>query len=60
MFGGEDTDLLKMDCEGCEYKVLNSLVANDYSRIESMYLEYHNDVQNLPETLEKMLLAILS
>ncbi len=53
MFGGEDIDLLKMDCEGCEYKVLNSLDANDYGRVKSMYLEYHNGVQNLPETLEK-------
>ena len=53
IFGGEDVDLLKMDCEGCEYKVMNSLDANDYSRIERIYLEYHNGVQNLPETLEK-------
>ena len=53
MFGGEGIDLLKMDCEGCEYKVLNSLDANDYSRIERVYLEYHNGIQNLPETLER-------
>jgi FkbM family methyltransferase len=53
MFGGEDIDLLKIDCEGCEYKVLNSLDANDYGRIEHIYLEYHNSLQNLPETLER-------
>ena len=53
MLGGEDIDLLKIDCEGCEYKVLNSLDANDYGRIKHIYLEYHNGLQNLPETLER-------
>ena len=53
MLGGENIDLLKIDCEGCEYKVLNSLDANDYGRIKHIYLEYHNGLQNLPETLER-------
>ena len=60
MFGGEGIDLLKMDCEVCEYKLLNSLDANEYRRIEGMYLEYHYGVQNLQETLEKMVLAVIS
>ena len=53
IFGGEEIDLLKTGCEGCEYKVLNSLDANDYGRIKHIYLEYHNGLQNLPETLER-------
>jgi hypothetical protein len=32
---------------------LNSLDANDYNRIERIYLEYHDGLQNLPETLER-------
>ena len=53
MFGGEEIVSLKVDCEGCEYKVLNSLDANEYSRIGRIYIEYHNGIQNLPEIFER-------
>jgi len=43
---GERIGLLKLDCEGCEYSVLNSF--SDFDLIDSIILEYHNDVQNLP------------
>ena len=53
MFEGEGIGLLKMDCEGCEYSVLGSLKESDFIRIGSVYLEYHNGVQKLPEILKK-------
>jgi len=47
---GERIGLLKLDCEGCEYSVLNSF--SDFGLIESIILEYHNGVQNLPGLLK--------
>jgi len=47
---GERIGLLKLDCEGCEYSVLNSF--SDFDLIESIILEYHNGVQNLPSLLK--------
>lgn len=35
-------DLLKMDIEGSEYEVLNNLSQNDWDKINSIILEYHN------------------
>lgn len=54
IFENERIGLLKMDCEGCEYKVLNNLPENIYNQIEEIYLEYHNGLQNLKLLLEKM------
>jgi len=53
LFEGEPIGLLKMDCEGCEYAVLNSLDNDTYKKIEKIYMEYHNGLQNLPEILNK-------
>jgi len=39
---GERIGLLKLDCEGCEYSVLNSF--SDFDMIGNIILEYHNDV----------------
>ena len=47
---GERIGLLKLDCEGCEYSVLNSF--SDFDLIDNIILEYHNDVQNLPSLLK--------
>jgi len=47
---GERIGLLKLDCEGCEYSVLNSF--SDFDMIDNIILEYHNDVQNLPSLLK--------
>ena len=48
--GEERIGLLKLDCEGCEYSVLNSF--SGFDLIESIILEYHNGVQNLPSLLK--------
>ena len=50
MIKGERVGLLKLDCEGCEYGVLNSF--NDYDMIDNIILEYHNGLQNLPSLLK--------
>jgi len=47
---GERIGLLKLDCEGCEYSVLNSF--SDFDRVDNIILEYHNDLQNLPNLLK--------
>jgi len=50
MASEERIGLLKLDCEGCEYSVLNSF--SDFDVIDSIVLEYHNGVQNLPSLLK--------
>ena len=35
-------DLLKMDCEGCEYDILGGTSASTFSRIGRVILEYHD------------------
>jgi len=50
--GGVDhVDVLKMDCEGCEYAFLRSLTDADFARIGRITLEYHDGPRDLPETL---------
>ena len=51
-FGGEQIGVLKMDCEGCEYSVLANLDQDYYSKIDSIIMEYHNGLKNLPEILK--------
>ncbi len=53
LFNGENIDLLKMDCEGCEYKVLRNLPQEYFSKILNIILEYHNGLQDIPEILKK-------
>jgi len=48
--GKEEIGLLKMDCEGCEYSVLNSF--SNYDMIDNIILEYHHGLQNLPGLLK--------
>jgi len=50
MVSKERIGLLKLDCEGCEYSVLNSF--SDYDLIDNIILEYHNGLQNLPSLLK--------
>ena len=52
LFEGEQIGLLKLDCEGCEYMVLNDLDQVTYSKIDEIYMEYHHGLQNLHEVLE--------
>ena len=54
MFDGEPVNLLKMDCEGCEYSILQSLKTDSYKKIQKLVLEYHNGLQELPNLLKKM------
>lgn len=50
MMAGERIGLLKLDCEGCEYSVLNSF--SNYDMIDNIIMEYHNGIQNLPSLLK--------
>ena len=51
-------DILKMDCEGAEYEILLNLPKKIISKIDKIYLEYHDinssdySVKNLIDTLE--------
>jgi FkbM family methyltransferase len=40
--GLETVDLLKMNCEGAEYEILEGCSASDLNRIANIRLEYHN------------------
>lgn len=53
MFNDEYIDFLKMDCEGCEYKVLRSISKEYFSKILNLTLEYHHGLQDIPELLTK-------
>jgi FkbM family methyltransferase len=38
----QNIDLLKLNCEGSEYKILSNLSPNDFYKIKNIRLEYHN------------------
>lgn len=54
LFEGDAIDFLKMDCEGCEYDVLQSLDENSFQLIKEILVEYHNGQQNLVELFRRM------
>lgn len=53
MFNGENVDFLKLDCEGCEYKVMRGLSEEYFSKILNLNLEYHHGTQDIPELLRR-------
>ena len=52
-YGLSKIDLLKMDCEGCEYDVFRNTEDETISRIRNIILEFHDGIQFLAEFLEK-------
>lgn len=52
------TDLIKMDCEGAEFEILQNLQPEDFLKIKSIYIEYHEyssdlNKNSIRSTLEK-------
>lgn len=37
----EVVDFVKMDCEGAEFEILNSLSPEDFAKVKAFYIEYH-------------------
>ena len=50
-FGSDQIDLLKMDCEGCEYGVLNSVSPNTLRRIKEIRIEFHDGSSTISQLL---------
>lgn len=46
-------DLLKIDCEGCEYEVVRNIDDDTISRIDYIILEFHDGLQFLGKFLEE-------
>lgn len=46
-FNLDSIDFLKMDCEGCEYGVINGLSVGTLKKIQEIRMEYHNGHQDL-------------
>jgi FkbM family methyltransferase len=47
-------DLLKLDCEGAEYKIIDSIPTEYFFRIDKIILEYHSAGEN-PDLFKKLL-----
>ncbi|MCW6169338.1 MAG: FkbM family methyltransferase [Thermoplasmatales archaeon] len=45
--------VLKCDCEGCEYDLINNMSNNDFDKVDEVLIEYHNGLNSLDEILEK-------
>lgn len=53
-FGLERVNILKMNCEGVEYDVIESLSNRIASLIDEIYVEFHNGPERLIANLEKL------
>ena len=49
----QDVDILKMDCEGCEYEILTQELI-EFIDPEVVLLEYHKGYQELVDVLESL------
>lgn len=47
-------DLLKIDCEGCEYSVLQCVEEETLAKINNIILEFHDGVQFLADMLKNL------
>lgn len=45
--------ILKCDCEGCEYDLVNSMSSYDFNTVDEVLIEYHYGLNSLDEILEK-------
>ncbi|MEM3191240.1 MAG: FkbM family methyltransferase [Candidatus Parvarchaeota archaeon] len=52
-FNIRQVDFLKMDCEGCEYRVLRSLPPEVLARIGEIRLEFHEGPADIPKLLRQ-------
>ena len=50
----KECDFLKIDCEGAEYEIIESLPSDFFVKIKKMVIEYHMADSN-PELLEKLI-----
>ena len=50
----KECDFLKLDCEGAEYEIIESLSSDFLVKIKKMVIEYHM-ADNNPELLEKLI-----
>ena len=46
-------DLLKMDCEGCEYEVFQNIGEDSISIINNIIVEFHDGIKFLPDLLKR-------
>lgn len=51
-YGLSKIDLLKMDCEGCEYEVFQNIDEETFSIINTIILEFHEGLKFLPDLLK--------
>jgi len=49
----DNSIVMKMDCEGCEYETIVSANENTLQRFSNIMIEYHFGYKNLKEKLEK-------
>ena len=53
----ESCKLLKLDCEGSEYQIIDALPLNYFNRIENLVMEYHF-ADSKPELVQKLITKI--